>query len=97
LSGKLDPQKARRKHSQGGRNDKKPFTARSASKFSAKDDVVRPLQQRKSRNAVQETHSSLDEEDLRIAELEKKLGLGKEKKSKVEDDGLDGIYKVFLN
>jgi hypothetical protein len=40
---------------------------------------------------------SLDDEDLRIAELEKKLGMGKEKKSKVEDDGLDGTCKVLLN
>ena len=32
-----------------------------------------------------------DEEDRRIAELEKKLGMDKEKRMRGEDDGLDGV------
>jgi hypothetical protein len=40
-------------------------------------------------NAIDED-DSLDEEDLRIAELEKKLGMDKQKKSNLEDDGLEG-------
>jgi hypothetical protein len=43
-------------------------------------------------NAIEspDEEDSLDEEDLRIAELEKKLGMDKRKKSNVEDDGLEG-------
>jgi len=103
LSGKLEPQKGVRKYSQGGRNDKTPFGTRGTSKFSAKGGVIGRQQQQKSRNVMQRTlqnsdeADSLDEEDLRIVELEKKLGMGKEKKSQVDDDGLDGTCKVFLN
>ena len=39
---------------------------------------------------------SEDEDDKRIAELEKKLGLDKEKRSTVAEDGLDGPHPIIF-
>jgi len=41
--------------------------------------------------------ASEDEDNRRIAELEKKLGLDNEKRSKVAEDGLDGLLAVDVH
>ena len=103
LLGQLEPQKGGRKYPRGDRHEQKGFASLSARGFPSKSGVARPLQQQKSRNVTQralpgsDEDDSLDEEDLRIAGLEKKLGMGKQKKSKVEDDGLDGTCRVFFS
>jgi hypothetical protein len=91
-----------RKYTQRSGNEKKGFSAHGTSGKRDFERGARQQQQQKSRNDlkrnVQESDEEdlVDEEDLRIAELEKRLGIHKEGKSKGGEDGLDGTCKRFL-
>jgi hypothetical protein len=103
--GKLSPQKSGRRFSGVARSGKSNFGPSNVRKYDGNKGSFgnrssRPTEQpitRISKPALKaketaniEDEDSEDEEDRRIAALEKKLGMHKEKRSKVEDDGLDG-------
>ena len=102
LLGKLKPQKGVKKHLQGARNDKRSFHVRGANKPTLKRKAIdgvrpQPLKKFSHRSTSSDEDNSLDDEDLKIARLEKKLGVDKGKKSNVEDDGLEGNCHYFQN
>lgn len=104
LLGKLDPQKALSKPSRGNIHDgKNPHFRHPSNNFPKGDGVgdgkrkqrsVKPSEHKKflvdKEGASSDGKIYIDVEDLKIAELEKKLGLDKRKSSKLGDDELDG-------
>jgi hypothetical protein len=107
--GKLSPQKSGRRFSGGVRGGKNSFGPSNARRYDANKGGFgnrnsKPTEQPRFSKPAPKAKESLniedddseDVEDRRIAELEKKLGMDKERRSKVEDDGLDGILLPSL-
>ena len=102
--GKLDPDRARKTSEAGRKGDKKTggfgkkpnVTGNETGRSNHKPAYRTPPKITPARRlpAAEESSGSeeeqLDEEDTRIAELEKRLGLDKKKNPKVGDDDLDG-------
>lgn len=104
MSGQLDPHRTPRTSGGGWKGDrkigglaKKPYGTGSGAGRGGSKPAYRPrpkVAPARSSPAVEKSFNSdeelLDEEDRRIAELEKKLGMNRKQNANIGDDDLDG-------